>query len=54
MFRILFAQRARLIDRLDLTGADEAFHRKQTAKGKAVPDAIAPETTLQLERKEKA
>ena len=54
MLRFLFARRDRLINRLDLTGADEAFRRKQAAKWKAGSDAVPHETTAQPERKEKA
>lgn len=50
----LFARRDRLIDRLDLTGVDEAFRRKRAAKWQAVSDELPLEASPQLERKEKA
>jgi hypothetical protein len=49
MLSFLFARRVSLIDRLDLTGADEAFRRKQAASCKAVSDAPPRETTSQPE-----
>jgi hypothetical protein len=54
MLHFLFARRDRLIDRFDLTGADDAFRRKRAAKCKAVSEALPQETTPQRARKEKA
>jgi hypothetical protein len=54
MLSFLFARRERLIDRLDLTGADEAFRRKQAAKYKAKSDATPEKTTAQPARKAEA
>jgi hypothetical protein len=54
MLSFLFARRDRLIDRLDLTGADEAFRRKQAAKYKAKSDEMPEKTTAQPTQRDEA
>ncbi len=51
MLRFLCAQRDRLTD---LMGADDAFGRKQAAKGKAVSEAKGTQTIPLAKRKEEA